>query len=138
VTAPDPAKPSGTTESQTSVDGGGVPGPIVVKVHEMHNGGTALHFADGAANISVIAAGTDQPPADLVLWTPTSIEGQSLHAIINQYHPIPVFVVLDASKQPAHISRCLQAGAIQCLIDPPHPVLIAHIHATVRRLRARQ
>lgn len=135
MTAVDPAQPSNVAASQISVDDGWVPRPIVIKVHEMHHGRTLQDF--GVDNISVVRV-TDELPADLVLWTTGSIEGQALQAVIDEYDPIPVFVVLDTSKRPAHISRCLQAGAIQCLIDPPRPLLIAHIHAIFRRRRARQ
>jgi hypothetical protein len=111
---------------------------IVVRFHETARKGTRQHLADEADDISILAPEADERAVDLVLWAPREIDDSALRAVINQHRPIPVFVVLDASRQPGDISQCLGAGAIQCLIDPADAVLIASIHAIVRRLRARR
>jgi CheY-like chemotaxis protein len=128
--------PSDAAESDSPLDGD-AGSAIVVKFHETTHDGTQQHFADEADDISIIASGADERAVDLVLWAPSEIDDSALRAVIDQHRPIPVFVVLDASRQPGDISRCLGAGAIQCLIDPADAVLIANIHAIVRRLRAR-
>jgi len=107
---------------------------IVVKFHDNNHTGVSLQSVD-AYDIAVIAAKDAHRPVDLVLWAPTSNDGPTLDAIIRQHHPVPVFVVLDATRRPSDTARYLRAGAIQCLIDPPAPVLVAHIRATVRGLR---
>lgn len=129
--------PSDAAESESSSDDG--PGrPIVIQFHETTRDGTRPQFAVETDNISIIESDDDERSVDLVLWAPPEIDESSLRAVIDKHRPVPVFVVLDASKQPEHILLCLEAGAIQCLIYPANPVLIANIHAIVRRFRARQ
>jgi hypothetical protein len=128
--------PSDAANGESSSDDG--PGSaIVILLHETTRDGPRPQFADEADNISIASDG-DERRVELILWAPYEIDESSLRAVIDQHRPIPVFVVLDASKQPGDISQCLGAGAIQCLIDPANAVLIANIHAIVRRLRAHQ
>lgn len=133
VNTPDPPKPPRTADVETSVPGGART-PIVVKLHEMSRARIQLNLEGESDDISVVAGKHENRPADLILWAPTTVDGPSVRAVIDEHHPLPVLVVLDASMRPVHSLQCLRAGAIQCLIDPSTPVLIAYIRSIVRRL----
>ncbi len=113
-------------------------GAVVVKFHEATHGGNQEHFADEADDITVLPSEGCEHGVDLVLWAPREFDESALRAVIDKHRPIPVFVVLDAARQPGDISQCLGAGAIQCLIDPANQFLIANIRAIARRLDAGQ
>lgn len=109
--------------------------PIVVRYHADAFDATLEGLASCAQSVFVVASDDDKRPVDLILWSLHEIDERSVRAVIMAHHPTPVFIVLAATMQPVHVAQCLRLGAVQCLIDPTDRELVAHLLATVRRLR---